>query len=308
MPAEIRYLRREQIDTGKWDACIARSVEGLIYQYSFYLDAIAENWGGIVVEDYEAILPFTWKTKFGIRYVHQAPFVQRLPVCGARLSRENVFSIFQTLAHHFPLVDFNTGSPEVLRGFHLTQRTNLVIPLHQPYEQIRMGYSRECTDNLRKASERHCGPIEKIGYEQVIEIYQATYGHLQQDLDEGSFQRLRMLCEAALSRDQVSPCGIKDLRTGELIFGALVFHCNKRHYYLVAAPTETGRKARVTYWFIDQFLRLNSGTPFLFDFEGSELPRVAAFYNRFGPQKEFYSHIRKIQPLNMINPFRNGWF
>jgi hypothetical protein len=141
----------------------------------------------------------------------------------------------------------------------------------------------------------------------VIDLYRAAYGHLQKHLEDDNYERLSNLCLTALGRSQLSPFGIKDLNTGELIFGALVFHCNNRHYYLVAAPTESGRKARATYWFIDQFLRQNAATPFIFDFEGSEISAVADFYNRFGPQKETYTNIRKFRPLNMINPFRNGW-
>jgi len=31
MPAEIRYLRREQIDTGKWDETVIKNDNGLRY-------------------------------------------------------------------------------------------------------------------------------------------------------------------------------------------------------------------------------------------------------------------------------------
>ncbi|MEI9956106.1 MAG: hypothetical protein WDM90_07350 [Ferruginibacter sp.] len=37
----------------------------LIYAQSFYLDAMAANWDAIVFNDYEAVMPLTWKKEMG---------------------------------------------------------------------------------------------------------------------------------------------------------------------------------------------------------------------------------------------------
>ena len=46
---EITYLTYHQINKPKWDACIDKAADGLIYGYSFYLDAMAKNWDALVL-------------------------------------------------------------------------------------------------------------------------------------------------------------------------------------------------------------------------------------------------------------------
>ena len=65
---QIRYLSQAQIDKKKWDECIDRADNGLIYPYSFYLDALSKNWDALVLNDYEAIMPLTWNKKYSVQW------------------------------------------------------------------------------------------------------------------------------------------------------------------------------------------------------------------------------------------------
>ena len=65
MPAEkIVPIPSEKIDREKWDACVSNSHNPLIYARSFYLDHISDNWSGLVLNDYEAVMPICWRKKF----------------------------------------------------------------------------------------------------------------------------------------------------------------------------------------------------------------------------------------------------
>ena len=88
MPA-IQYLKRSGIDTAKWNACIDAASNGLIYGYSFYLDTMSKHWDALVMGDYTAVMPLTWKSKYGIHYLYQPFFAASLGVFGNDL-------------HHFP--------------------------------------------------------------------------------------------------------------------------------------------------------------------------------------------------------------
>jgi len=52
-----------------------------------------------------------------------------------------------------------------------------------------------------------------------------------------------------------------------------------------------GRSSRANYFFIDQMIQKFADSEKIFDFEGSELPNVAAFFKRFGPEREEYVHL-----------------
>ncbi len=87
---EIRYLTYQQIDKTKWDACIDNAENGLVYAYSFYLDAMAKNWDGLVLNEYEAVMPLTWNKKYSIHYLYQPPFTACLGVFGKTLTAETI--------------------------------------------------------------------------------------------------------------------------------------------------------------------------------------------------------------------------
>ena len=67
--ANIKYLRHQEVDKSKWDNCIDKADNGLIYAYSFYLDHMAKQWDALVLNDYEAVMPLTWNKKFGFYYL-----------------------------------------------------------------------------------------------------------------------------------------------------------------------------------------------------------------------------------------------
>src|SRR6478609_8282347 len=82
----IRYLLHHEIDKPKWDRCVKEADNGLIYGYSFYLDHMAYQWDGLVLNDYEAIMPLTWNKKYGICYLYQPFFTASLGVFGSGLN------------------------------------------------------------------------------------------------------------------------------------------------------------------------------------------------------------------------------
>ena len=81
-PDTIRYLRHEEIDKEKWDRCIDNAPNGLIYAYSYYLDAMSTHWDGIVSGDYQSVFPLTWNKKYGIKYLYQPFLTAQLGIFG----------------------------------------------------------------------------------------------------------------------------------------------------------------------------------------------------------------------------------
>ena len=85
------------IDKQKWDACITNANNGVVYAYSFYLDAMAKNWEALVLNDYEMVMPLTYNKKYGIYYLYQPPFCAQLGVFGNELTKEIVEKFIATI-------------------------------------------------------------------------------------------------------------------------------------------------------------------------------------------------------------------
>ena len=63
MCAQIHFLKRNEIDTEKWNTCIENATNGLIYSYNFYLDGLCDNWDALVADDYKFLFPLPWRKK-----------------------------------------------------------------------------------------------------------------------------------------------------------------------------------------------------------------------------------------------------
>jgi hypothetical protein len=169
-------------------------------------------------------------------------------------------------------------------------KTNYVLDLERNYESIRAGYTEQCVANLQKADRRGCELEEMLPVSEVIRLFRAAYGKMH-SANQNDYDRFEKLMNNP-GDFKVHSLGVSKTQTNELLFGALVIEFRNRLYYAMAAPSEKGRNARATYFFIDQLFQRFAGTRMIFDFEGSDLPNVAEFYRRFGPMKEQYLHMK----------------
>ncbi len=290
MNSSLRYLERKEIDIEKWDWCIQQAPNGLIYARSFFLDEMSEHWSAIVMDDYQAVMPVVWKKKFGIKYIPDTAFIQRLGIYSTTVADAAAF--IDELITRFAYIDACFETDVHIPFAAVNYRSNYVLDLNRSYEQIRPEYTPECLRNIAKAENRGCCFTHDIPVNTIAHLYEDVYGNAGGENRIKMARRLTRVADHALARNMLSPCAVRDRDTGELLFAALVFKDEKRLYYLMGAPSVEGRRRRATYYFIDQLVREFAGRPLIFDFEGSDISGVAAFYRRFSPSVEKYVHIK----------------
>jgi len=61
MQASIQLLPAHQIDSKKWDTCVDKNENGLIYSQTRFLNAMADNWHGLIIGEYETVMPIPWR-------------------------------------------------------------------------------------------------------------------------------------------------------------------------------------------------------------------------------------------------------
>jgi hypothetical protein len=297
----IRYVKRKDIDVVKWDQCIDHATNGLIYAYSFYLDAVCDHWDALIFEDYTAVMPLPWRRKWGINYVYQPPFVQQLGVFGNHLTEDLLIFFMQKAVHHFSFLHYNISVPIKVSQAIYFQRSNFIIDLSSGYTTIYTSYTNECSKNIRKAESRNCVYSNNIKLDEVIQNFRNAYGALNNNLKDHDYNKFKTLVINCQQNEMAFLSGVKD-EMGTTLYSAAIFKDRKRIYYVLGAPTTAGREKRATYFFIDQVLKIHAGQPLLFDFEGSDIPNVASFYKKFGPETEHYYEVK----INAL-PFPLKW-
>ena len=106
----IRFLARAEIDLQKWDGLINNSFNSLPYALSWYLDAVAENWGALVLNDFEAAMPLVWLRKMGVKCLYQPYYCQQLGVFSFKPLKADVHRLFFKMANgRFPYININVN-------------------------------------------------------------------------------------------------------------------------------------------------------------------------------------------------------
>ncbi len=289
---EINYLTYQQIDKAKWDACINKADNGLIYGYSFYLDAMAKNWDALVLGDYEAVMPLTWNKKYSIHYLYQPPFTACLGVFGKLLTAETVNKFLQAIPSKFKYWDiyFNPGNLFKLSHFNLYQRMNYVLSLTNNYENLYTAYRENIQRNIKKSEQFQLSINKNIAIADVIKLAKEQANNFAAD-DDDDFNRFEKLFQLLYSQQKATTYGVFT-KEGQLIASAVFFFSHGRAYYIMVGNHPNGKTLGASHALINAFIKDNAGEDIVLDFEGSDIPSLAFFYSSFGAVEEKYSAVK----------------
>ncbi len=299
----ITYLSYQQINKAKWDYCIDQANNGLIYAYSYYLDAMAKNWDALVLNDYEAVMPLTWNKKYSIHYLYQPAFTACLGVFGKGIN-ENILNAFLTaIPSKFKYWDIylNNGNFFKLSEFYLYQRTNFILSLDSNYENIFNGYRDNVKRNLKKSENFKLSISRNIEVSSVIELAKEQIGSFS-SVTLSDFQHFEDLFKVLHENEKATTYGIFN-NDNQLLASAIFIFSHSRAYYIMVGNHPNGKTLGASHLLIDTFIKDHARQNLVLDFEGSDIPSLAFFYSGFGAKEEKYSAIK----LNRL-PAPLKWF
>ena len=287
---KIVLLLREAIDTTKWDSCIAQSVNGLVYGYSWYLDIVAENWCGLVGDDYQAVFPLPFNTKYGVRYVYQPFFTQQLGLFSQAPINPNLVTDFlNTIPPKFSFIAINLNSYVKVQypQAKLFPRVTYHLDLIEPYSTISARYSSNTKRNISKAVAYDISVIRGLTALQLVELKRSN---ATVSLRKKHYNILTQLVTQSVGHGVGELYGAYNARN-ELCAGALFLKSNGKVVYLLASSSDEGREHRAMFSLVDHYIQKHSELNLVLDFEGSTIESVARFYGGFGAISCEYNHI-----------------
>lgn len=284
---ELRYLKNQDINRIHWDAAVDQSPSGLPYAYSWYLDTLVGNrWDGLVAGDYDLVMPLPWNRKlFGIYQVFQPAFCQQLGAFGAE--EKNALPTFlSAIPNHFKYVllalateifDWETWSTKGT----FRKKENLLLPLNPSFQELSNNFSKSLRKRIRKAS------VQLI-WEPSTDIKGLIQFYQKQLIDKvpltpNRCQQLEQLFTILLARNKADLYLVKDA-SGHVCCQGLFIKTQHRIINLFGASDDLGRQNFAMHFLLAKVLEKYASQPMIFDFEGSEIPGVAAFFKSFGAQ------------------------
>lgn len=296
---DIQFFNNDQINKHQWDEYIANSTANLIYGQSVYLDYMSEGWCALIDKESESVMPIPLKKKMGISYAYQPPFTQQLGIFSSHLLDEHTIKSFLSrvseIARSVDLYLNYTNAHSMAK-----ERCNYVLQLNDSFENISKSFKKNL---VTKPMDSGLEVVE-ASVKEMFEMYRKFVLPKNQTLAAAQllqFEKLAnhfLISGKAFLRKTISA-------KGDMLSVALFFNHDGRIYYMMSANTPDGREFEANSLLLYETIRELSGQNFIFDFEGSEIPGVKFFFEKFNPvnQPYFYfesDRLNKIQQVGKL--------
>ena len=291
----IQYLTYQEIDFTKWDFCIAKSANKLIYAESNYLNKVASNWDAIVLNDYDAVMPLIWRKKMGVRYVYQPAFLQQAGIYSPYQLTEEITEAFIALAStHFKFAEISinyANKPTDENGFYQKKiNNNFLIHLDKKYEEIVT--SKYFKERITRATKFNLQYVISSDVTKCIKTYKKLYGERLSSVAKNDYTNFEQLCLDLQKENRVIIREVYNQEGNELLATALFLKDENRMYNLASSIFPNGRTRLANYFLFDSLIKEFSNQPLIIDLEGSDLPGVDFFYKKLATENQPYYSIK----------------
>ncbi|MFT3910713.1 MAG: hypothetical protein QM737_14945 [Ferruginibacter sp.] len=292
----IQFVIHKEIDKTKWDNCIQHAVNGFIYANSFYLDALAQNWDALVLNDYEAVMPLTWRSKWGIRYLYQPSFIQQLGIFYTNeLSEKHTRAFLEAAFERFKFAEITLNYSNKIDwaddNIKTNQRNNFMLDLNRSYEALYDNYDPSFTKSLRRVRKFNLVYLESMNFKRIIDLYKELYGRKMSSISDRSYVQLQSICNRLLKEKNVI---VRLVRNSEnrLLAAVVMLKYQNRLYNIISCISGEGKRREANYLLYDNLINEFANSPLMLDFEGSDIEGVAAFYKKFNPVNQPYPFVK----------------
>ena len=269
----------------------------MIYAESVYLDQMAASWDAIVLDDYEAVMPLTWKKKLGIRYLYQPPFIQQQGIFFQnKLSPKVMRSFMEKAFTKFKFAEFTINYQNLIdwkqKDLKVVMRNNFILPLGAGYKNIYAEYNtyiKQRLSRLKKFSLQYRHSTDHTG---AIELYKELYGGRMSSLPVKYYLQFGKLCKLLIKDNRIIIRHVYNNDGKELLASVLLLKDDKRIYNIISNILPNGKKLLANYFLYNELIKEFADIDVILDFEGSDIPGVAYFYDKFSGNNQQYAFMR----------------
>lgn len=279
-----RYIKYEEIDTDKWDHCLANSPNALVYAQSWLLDKLCPVWDALVLGDYQYIMPLTFRRKYMFRFLSQPIYCQQLGIFPTP-TPEVTRAFYAELLRRFPFAQIQLNAMNrPLPEMQAEVRYNLLLQLNENYNKLAGQYSEDILRKLKKTSHNRLSFVGGLSLADYLQFKKDT---LAVKLSKTDLLKLHHLLAFSLSRNLGEVYGVYN-RKNVLCAAAFFVRYQKRATLLDAADSAEGKELDAMLYLVDKFIHLHAEKDFTLGFDGSVAGGGLSLYKGLGGTPEPY--------------------
>lgn len=285
----IQHLRHEAIDKSWWDEHLARCADRNWYARSAVLDIASPRWEALVDRSTGALMPLTWRRKFGFRYLFQPYGLQQLGVFAPAGVPVPVGAFLDAVPAGFRYWDIRLNGSNTLGSgvpFRAVPHQRQQLALDRDAATIRAGYGENHRRNVRKAAQAAPYFTDKVGTAEFVALFRATTGRRYRTTSPNDMRVMHEMVDLARCDGE---CLLWGVRKGGTLHAAVCFIVRDGTVVLFKSASDgTGHEMRAMFHLVDRLIEERAGNDLLLDFAGSDTASVARFNTGFGATTSVY--------------------
>jgi len=306
----IVLLSNHHIDKKRWDETMELAHNGIVYGYSWYLDAVFPNWSALVSDDYSYIFPITSNRKFRLSYWYSPMYTMQLGVFSTNELSEEVLKQFYTLLPKSIIsYDFSVNAKihQIPEDFKFTLKTCQYIDLTSSYTELIKDYSTNLIRNLKKAFKANLRIQESNDVASVVSMFRIHRGESIENITEKDYEILYALIENTLRIQKGKIYQVYDKE--ELLASCFFSYANNRIIYHKGGVNPLGKKLGAMHFLLDYLVQQHAESKLIFDFGGSSISSVKQFNRNFSKKEYTYLQLQKGNRwIQLVRKIKNKLF
>jgi hypothetical protein len=284
-------LHNKNIDKNKWDLLVNVHHENSVYALSNYLDALSNDWYGIIWGDYEAVYPLFVKKKLIFNILYQPFFTRYFDIYGHNTC-DKYLELTAYIQKNYDRVILNfpkTECPIPVQNSTVRVYQNLKISAYKPNENARR--------KIKKLKQMNCWVEEIQSCDFLIQNFEQLVQRKNlNELKKSDLAVLDKLMKKCMSANFGRIFQVVDEQNQILAQAFFLFH-NERIVYLKGASSKEGLDKGAMVLIFDHVIN-SLPKHFIFDFGGSNDENVARFfYSMGGKDVQYLSWVENISPI-----------
>ena len=277
----IQFIPFQKIEKSRWDHCVINSPQKSIFGLYDSICTACEDWIGIVLNDYQAVLALPIKKKLGLSYSWHPQFMGPLGVYSDHFNESMMLEILDALPSKTWWIKMHYWQKCQHKDFQMTEMNFQELSLNlKTIEEIRSGYNENIRRNLKKAAKQQLTIKQTNDINLLLTTFHREEGNQIDNINHQSYTLLRKLMEHWINLGFGT---ISEVYHGDNLAAIGYFiHWNGINIYYKGAVTEEGKNCGAMHLLIDQEIEMNLENFQKFDFGGSNIESVSRFYKGFG--------------------------
>lgn len=284
----IKYIHRNELDDVKYDECIEKSSQSLVYAYSWYLDITIEHWDVLVLNDYQVVMPIPNTKKYFVKYVYPPFWILQLGIF-SQVDNYDKGSFINCLKRKFKFVELRLNSKNDIDSLSKINQFQ-ELQLTSDYDSIKETYKSDRKKDLKRAAKNHLSEKWRDSPKNLINLFKNNVGKRTSNIGEQDYETLNRLMNTCIDRGVGEVLSIYE--TDKLVASAF-FLKNKKTITILCSSTDfTNRKNGANTFLIDRAICKYQQDYEMFNFGGSSIESIANYFLSFGAESVNYEFLK----------------